>query len=498
MVVLPECFGFISPKRGASLGAMEPIIGGYLARECGRMARDWSVWIIAGGMHEQPQIDAPGMEMQCSAWGRDACSRHSPAELEAAQNQLDRLVQLPESDARTETYDGGAIPSRTRCFNTQLVFDPRGKLQAAYRKIHLFDLDPAASTYGRPSIADTPMMGVESPVSRMGSGRMGQGAGRATPAFIEAGTDMPRLGESTTTAPGSAMVALDAGALGRVGLSTCYDVRFPKHFAALREAGCELLTVPSAFTVPTGAAHWELLLRARAVETQCYVLAAAQAGSHASSEEPSITPRQSWGHAMIVSPWGDVIAQAPRDGRPGVVIAEIDLPWLRDEVRTRMPLLEHLRTDVYRMPVCLVPSSGRTHHSHMVTDAARTASPAAREEPDLGMNDATDIDEAIQLTHAYRDAAIHGRRNHNVGAGGGSGFRRGSASRQILEESPMRGIDVSRAEPQRPFNGALVPDDAESIASILAALRHNKQMFESSIQPRSRYHPVGYEERRWA
>lgn len=169
---------------------------------------------------------------------------------------------------------------------------------------------------------------------------------------------MPSLGESRFTAPGQAMVAVDAGpALGRIGLTTCYDVRFPMQFAALRRAGCDLLTVPSAFTVPTGAAHWEVLLRARAIETQCYVLAAAQTGSHASSKDPSVPPRVSWGHAMIVSPWGDVVAQAPRHGKPGIAVAEIDLRWLREDLRKKMPLLEHSRADVYCQPVHIVSGS---------------------------------------------------------------------------------------------------------------------------------------------
>ena len=109
--------------------------------------------------------------------------------------------------------------------------------------------------------------------------------------------------------PGREPVALQAGAL-RVGLSVCYDLRFPELYRALMQPPCDLLCVPSAFTYTTGQAHWELLLRARAVENQCYVLAPAQGGTHENG-------RRTWGHSMIVDPWGEVLAIAGRRRRRG-------------------------------------------------------------------------------------------------------------------------------------------------------------------------------------
>ncbi len=127
---------------------------------------------------------------------------------------------------------------------------------------------------------------------------------------------------------GTEPVALQAGAL-RVGLSVCYDLRFPELYRALMRPPCDLLCVPSAFTYTTGQAHWELLLRARAVENQCVVLAPAQGGTHENG-------RRTWGHSMIVDPWGEVLAlQAEGEG---VVLASVDAAR-RDAVRSQLPAL---------------------------------------------------------------------------------------------------------------------------------------------------------------
>ena len=125
---------------------------------------------------------------------------------------------------------------------------------------------------------------------------------------------------------------------GRLGLGVCYDLRFPEFSQSLVEAGADILTFPSAFTVKTGSAHWETLLRARAVETQCFVIAAAQAGQHSGK-------RASWGHSLIVSPWGQVLAEAGQEGE-AVLTAEIDLQYLQ-EVRQNMPVQKHRRPDLY-------------------------------------------------------------------------------------------------------------------------------------------------------
>lgn len=132
-----------------------------------------------------------------------------------------------------------------------------------------------------------------------------------------------RYDEARTLQPGDRAVALDSP-FGRLALSVCYDVRFPELYRGLGEF--DVMFVPSAFTVPTGAAHWETLLRARAIENRAYVVAPAQGGTHASG-------RRTWGHSMIVDPWGEILAQ--REEGEGVVLAEIDAERLR-EVRRRL------------------------------------------------------------------------------------------------------------------------------------------------------------------
>ncbi|WP_127144117.1 carbon-nitrogen hydrolase family protein [Pelagibacterium montanilacus] len=158
-----------------------------------------------------------------------------------------------------------------RFANRSLLFAPDGAIAARYDKIHLFD-------------ADLP----------------GQNAYRESATY--------RGGETAvvTTAPGFAL-----------GFSICYDLRFAALYRALAQAGAQVLSVPAAFTVPTGEAHWEVLLRARAIETGCYVIAAAQGGTHENG-------RSTYGRSMIVAPWGEVVARADGDA-PGLVSAEIDL-----------------------------------------------------------------------------------------------------------------------------------------------------------------------------
>jgi nitrilase len=189
---------------------------------------------------------------------------------------------------------GGTLPIRTdspdRVLNTCCVYSPEGTLAAHYDKMHLFRYDNGREQYD------------EGRVLRAG--------------------DRP--------------VAFDAGAL-RVGLSICYDLRFPELYRALSfsagERPCDVMAVPAAFTYTTGSAHWELLLRARAVENQCYVIAAAQGGKHENG-------RRTWGHSMIVDPWGDVLAvQAEGEG---IAMAQADAARIAS-VRLQLPALEHRR-----------------------------------------------------------------------------------------------------------------------------------------------------------
>jgi predicted amidohydrolase len=176
-----------------------------------------------------------------------------------------------------------------RCYNTSVLFGPDGAILATYRKIHLFDVD------------------------------------------IPGGVS---FAESATCKPGESIVVVETP-LGRLGLSICYDLRFPELYRELVERGAELIAIPSAFTLATGKDHWEPLLRARAIETQAFVLAPAQVGRH---DDGGL--RESYGHATIVDPWGAPLAVAG-DG-PGLALAEIDLERVR-RVRQAIPLAHHRR-----------------------------------------------------------------------------------------------------------------------------------------------------------
>jgi predicted amidohydrolase len=179
------------------------------------------------------------------------------------------------------------IANSDKAYNTSLLFDPNGNLVAAYRKIHLFDVDLANGV---------------------------------------------SLRESETRAHGGEVVVAETE-LGRMGLSVCYDLRFPELYRGHADHGADLIFVPSAFTAFTGEAHWEALLRARAIENQVYVIAADQFGKSPKSFECH-------GHSLIVDPWGKILAELP-DG-PGVISAEIDLDYLA-QVRAELPALRHRR-----------------------------------------------------------------------------------------------------------------------------------------------------------
>ncbi len=188
----------------------------------------------------------------------------------------------------------GSVPEpasdSTKVYNTSVLIGPEGDILAIYRKLHLFD-------------------------AVLPDGRV-----LSESRFVKRGTDL-------------ALARVDGVT---VGLSICYDLRFPELYRALALAGAEILTVPSAFTVPTGQAHWEILLRSRAIENQAFVLAPAQTGQHTSS-------RSSYGHSMIVDPWGRVIAAA--EDEEGIVEATLEMDHLR-QIRQRMPCLTHRRFDI--------------------------------------------------------------------------------------------------------------------------------------------------------
>lgn len=187
----------------------------------------------------------------------------------------------------------GSIPEEVkgekRIRNTSVLLGPDGATLALYRKIHLFDID---------------LPGME------------------------------HLKESKAVQPGTEVVVAESP-VGPLGLSVCYDLRFPELYRELTRRGARALCVPSAFTERTGKAHWEVLLRARAIENLAFVVAPAQAGHHGGG-------RSSHGHAMIVDPWGVVVAQA--QGGPGVAVAELDFDR-QDRLRRELPALSHRRLD---------------------------------------------------------------------------------------------------------------------------------------------------------
>jgi predicted amidohydrolase len=183
-------------------------------------------------------------------------------------------------------------PDRDRSANTSVHFGPDGAVRAVYRKLHMFDVEVEGVRYA----------------------------------------------ESEHEEPGSDVVVSALADGTPLGMSICYDVRFPELYRELSERHARVLTVPSAFTLATTRDHWEVLLRARAIENQCFVVAANQIGENAPG-------RRSGGRSMIVDPWGVVLATAP--DAEGVIVADLDLSRLED-IRRRLPALEHRRPhDVY-------------------------------------------------------------------------------------------------------------------------------------------------------
>ena len=181
-------------------------------------------------------------------------------------------------------------PTPDKVYNTCVVIDPDGRIVGKYRKIHLFDI-------------------------------------------VVEGQKPYR--ESASVIPGEEAVIVDASP-ATIGLTICYDLRFPELFCALSDRGAQIITVPAAFTLHTGMAHWETLIRARAIENTSYVIAAAQVGRHP-------VDRECYGNSMIVDPWGTVVARAP--DTESVVAAEVDLEY-EEKIRENLPSITHRRRDI--------------------------------------------------------------------------------------------------------------------------------------------------------
>ncbi|CAL9731840.1 deaminated glutathione amidase [Monosporozyma unispora] len=216
-------------------------------------------------------------------------------------------VHLPVKNSNTTLTD-----DRTR--NVLLYINHRGEIINQYQKLHLFDVDVANG---------------------------------------------PILKESESVQPGNSLPTIFDTPVGKLGSAICYDIRFPELSLKLRSMGSELICFPSAFTMKTGEAHWELLARTRAIDTQCYVIMPGQDGIHDTTDptwdnlnnnHDSIihnAPRQSWGHSMIVDPWGNIIAKSDSNFKvPQLIFADIDLLKLND-IRERMPLWQQRRNDIF-------------------------------------------------------------------------------------------------------------------------------------------------------
>jgi len=301
MLFLPECLGFMGDSARHTLASADPPIDTLLRRdvptEADSEVRKMLADAIEGCSREGGNCDGP-------AGGAAGSHRQADQPVES----IIRELQFVASRAKL-WISGGGVHTRTtdseKIHNTHVIIDSDGRIRAHYHKIHLFDV--------------------------------------SIPGKVA-------LRESNTTDPGGELVVVDSP-LGRLGLGICYDMRFPEMYVELVRRGAEVLLAPSAFTVPTGRAHWHALLRARAIEGQCYMIAAAQVGRH--NER-----RRSYGHSVAYDPWGELLADAGGYDSPGVEACEeegeedspikapsvivVDIvPGRVAEVRERMPIQDH-------------------------------------------------------------------------------------------------------------------------------------------------------------
>ncbi len=264
------------PDKAANIAQASSLIGAAIAADRPDLVSLPEMWTCLG---------APRAEKFAQAEALPAKGANAPG------GPAYEFLRATARDNRIHVH-GGSLAERAgeKLFNTTVVFDPAGAEIARYRKIHLFDITAPDGTGFR---------------------------------------------ESNTYGSGDEIVTFAANGT-TVGCAICYDVRFPEMFLALRRAGAELIMLPSAFTMQTGKDHWEVLIRARAIETQCWFAAAAAWGRHLERGEPRFT----YGHSLLADPWGHVVAKAS-DGT-GWATARID-PGVTARVRRDMPVLEHRR-----------------------------------------------------------------------------------------------------------------------------------------------------------
>lgn len=237
---------------------------------------------------------AAGARLVATPEGTNILQKDRPALMAQIASQQDDAVVNGLREAATELgvwIDiGSALVRRDdgKCANRQILIRPDGTIAATYDKLHMFDVDLPTGETAR---------------------------------------------ESELYEPGDRAVTAEALGL-KLGLTICYDLRFPALYRALALAGAQVMTIPAAFTRPTGEAHWEVLMRARAIETGSYILAAAQGGFHEDR-------RGTWGHSLVVGPWGEIIAQLDHD-EPGVLLADLD-PAAPAKARAAIPALANAR-----------------------------------------------------------------------------------------------------------------------------------------------------------
>jgi deaminated glutathione amidase len=241
-------------------------------------------WTAIGG-HAELQAAAQTLDGPAIGWAR-AAARELGIDLVAGS-----IAELPSIDPSDDPPAGSSSPER-RLSNTSVHVGPDGEVRAVYRKLHMFDVEVEGRRYR----------------------------------------------ESDSEQPGDRIVASELSNGTKLGLAICYDLRFPEVFRVLALGGARTIVLPSAFTLPTTRDHWEVLVRARAIENQVYVLAANQVGEHPGGH-------RSGGRSLIVDPWGLVLAQA--GDAPGYALAELDFAR-QDDIRARLPVLAHVRPEAYR------------------------------------------------------------------------------------------------------------------------------------------------------
>ena len=260
-----------------------------IAQMCTTADIDANLARIADLMAEAAAQGAKAITLpeNCALMASSEAQRQQAIEVYGLQGSVQsRLAALAKQHqlwlfAGSHPIDSG-VPGRP--YQRMLCYTPDGGVAGCYDKIHLFDVDISATE---------------------------------------------SYHESTYTLPGRASSTVLSLPFGMIGLSICFDIRFPNLYQKLREMGAQILLIPSAFTRPTGRAHWLPLLQARAIETQCYVLASAQYGDHGNG-------RTTWGHSCVIDPWGEVLVDMG-DSSDGVVVVDIDLAKLA-AIRQRMPL----------------------------------------------------------------------------------------------------------------------------------------------------------------